>query len=262
MSLVRAKLYATGVHFVLSALALGAVALLLLQLWYPWPLWKILDAPGMLMIAVGVDLVIGPLLTAVVYKPGKRTLKFDLGVIVLLQMAALGFGVHTMAQARPVYVVAVVDRFEVVSAFELTDKELADGDANWRAFSWTGPRYVGVRPPLPEEQENVFFEALNGNDVHLRPKFYTDFPAAWEKLSARCKDTDGGCELAAHYRGVLWRVLVDPQGRLIDVLGVDNSTAAPAATPETAPPAAPETAPSTPGETSDTPVEPVSEDTP
>ncbi|MCU0756899.1 MAG: hypothetical protein MUE46_17605 [Xanthomonadales bacterium] len=240
MSLVRAKLYATGVHFLLSALVLGAVALLLLQLWYPWPLWKILDAPGMLMIAVGVDLIIGPLLTAVVYQPGKRTLKFDLGVIVLLQIAALSFGIHTMAQARPVYVVAVVDRFEVVSAFQLTEKELADGDARWRAFSWTGPRYVGVRPPLPEEQENVFFEAVNGNDVHLRPKFYADFSTSWEKLAGRCKDADGSCELTAHYRGVLWRVLVDPQGRLIEALGVDNTTAAaPSTPPESNPPAVP-----------------------
>lgn len=222
MSLARAKLVATGVHFVISAVVLGLVTLLLLQLWYPWPLWKLLDAPGMLMIAIGVDLIIGPLLTAVVYKPGKRTLKMDLTVIALLQLAALGFGVHTMAQARPVYVVASFDRFEVVSAYQLVEKELADGDARWRDFSWTGPRYIGIRQPTALEQVDAFFEAVAGNDLHFRPRFYTEFDPAWRILSVRCTDTgDGRCQLIAHYRGTFWKVIAEEQGRLVDVLGKD-----------------------------------------
>lgn len=221
MSLIRAKLYATSIHFVISAIVLGAVAVLLLQLWYPWPLWKLLDAPGMLMIAVGVDLIIGPLLTALVYKPGKRTLKLDLTVIALLQLAALGFGVHTMAQARPVYVVASFDRFEVVSAYQLVDKELADGDATWRELSWTGPRYIGIRQPTPLEQVDAFMEAIAGNDLHFRPRFYAEFEPAWRILSVRCVDHQGHCQLVAHYRTQFWKVIVDGQGRLIDVLGKD-----------------------------------------
>jgi hypothetical protein len=222
MSLVRAKLVATGIHFALSTVLIGAVTLLLFQLWYPWPLWKILDAPGMLLIAIGVDLVIGPLLTAVVYKPGKRTLKMDLTVIVMLQLAALGFGVHTMAQARPVYVLASFDRFEIVSAYQLVEKELADGDAQWRNLSWTGPKYAGIRLPTALEQVDAFFEAVAGNDLHFRPRFYKDFEPAWRILSVRCtKISEGRCELIAHYRGVFWKVVADDQGRLIDVIGKD-----------------------------------------
>lgn len=222
MSLIRAKLIATGIHFALSAVLLGSVALLLFQLWYPWPLWKILDAPGLLLIALGVDLVIGPLLTAVVYRPGKPTLKFDLTVIVLLQVAALAFGVHTMAQVRPVYVIAGPHRFEVISAHQLTDKELADGDAEWRTLSWTGPRLAGLREPTPLERMDAVVEALAGNDLHLRPRFYTDFESAWNVLSARCQDPgDGRCQLIAHYKGTFWNVIADTEGRLIDVLGQD-----------------------------------------
>lgn len=222
MSLARAKLVATGIHFALSAVVLGAISVLLLQLWYPWPLWKMLDAPGLLLIAIGVDLVIGPLLTAVVYKPGKRGLKFDLTAIVMLQLAALSFGVHTMAQVRPVYVIATPHRFEVVSAHQLTEKELADGDAQWRELSWTGPRYVGLRNPTPLEQMDAVVEALAGNDMHLRPRFYGEHGSAWNVLSARCQDPgDGRCQQIAHYKGVFWNVIADADGRLTDVRGQD-----------------------------------------
>jgi hypothetical protein len=222
MPLVRAKLLAAGIHFALSIVVLGAIAVLLLQLWYPWPLWKMLDAPGMLLIAIGVDLVIGPLLTAVVYKPGKPGLKFDLMAIVLLQVAALSVGVHTMAQARPVYVAATAHRFEVVSAHQLQEKELADGDAMWREFSWTGPRYVGVRQPTPLEQMDAVVEALAGNDMHIRPRFYSNFEPVWSVLSVRCeKADDGRCRLIAHHKGTFWTVIADADGRLVDVIGQD-----------------------------------------
>lgn len=222
MSLARAKLVATGIHFALSAILLGGVAWLLFRLWYPWPLWEILDARGLLLIALGVDLVIGPLLTAVVYQPGKPSLKFDLSVIVLLQLAALAFGVYTMAQVRPVYVIATPHRFEVVSAHQLTDKELTDGDAKWRELSWSGPRYIGLREPTPLERMDAVVEALAGNDLHLRPRFYADFDSAWRVLSVRCQDPgDGRCQLIAHYKGGFWNVIVGADGRLMDVLGRD-----------------------------------------
>lgn len=216
MSLARAKLAATGIHFALSALVIGAIALLLLQLWYPWPLWKMLDAPGMLMIAIGVDLVIGPLLTAVVYKPGKPTLKFDLAVIVLLQIAALGFGVHTMAQARPVYVVALPERLDVVAAFQLDAADLAAAP-EWSELPWTGPRYVGTRLPGAAERQELM-DVLGVKDISSMPKFYVPFEQSWRLLSSYCdRAADGRCRLLANTSRGYRYVVVDDQGRLVDL---------------------------------------------
>ncbi len=39
-----------------------------------------------------IDVVLGPLLTLIVYKKGKRTLVMDLAVIAALQLAALTYG--------------------------------------------------------------------------------------------------------------------------------------------------------------------------
>jgi hypothetical protein len=216
MSLVRAKLLATGIHFALSAIVLGAIAVLLLQLWYPWPLWKMLDAPGMLMIAIGVDLVIGPLLTALVYKPGKRTLKLDLSVIVLLQVAALAFGVHTMAQARPVFVVAMPERIDVVAAFQFDSADLLAAP-EWGALSWTGPRYVGTRIPNAAERAELM-DLLGARDISSMPKFYVPFEQSWRLLSTYCdRSGDGRCKLLANTSRGFRLVVVDAQGRLVDL---------------------------------------------
>lgn len=241
MTLVRAKLLATAIHFGLSAIVLGAVALVLLQLWYPWPLWKMLDVPGMLLIAVGVDLVIGPLLTALVYKPGKRTLKLDMAVIVLLQIAALGFGVHTMAQARPVYVVALPERLDVVSAFQLDAADLEAAPA-WADLSWTGPRYVGTRLPTASERQELL-NLLGLKDISSLPRFYVPYEQSWRLLSTFCdRSGDGRCKLLANTARGYRHVVVDDAGRLIDLR---DGPVTPSAPPQTASLQAPHPSPAT-----------------
>jgi hypothetical protein len=69
----------------------------------------------LIQIAVGVDIFLGPMLTLVVFKHGKKGLKTDLTVIALLQIAALAWGVHLMYQERPVFLAFAGDRFGTVT---------------------------------------------------------------------------------------------------------------------------------------------------
>ena len=46
----------------------------------------------LILLMIGVDVVIGPLLTLIVFDPKKKHLKFDLVVIAALQLAALAYG--------------------------------------------------------------------------------------------------------------------------------------------------------------------------
>jgi hypothetical protein len=48
-----------------------------------------------------VDVVLGPGLTLLVFKPGKKSLKFDMTVILILQLVALGWGVKSVYEDRP-----------------------------------------------------------------------------------------------------------------------------------------------------------------
>ena len=50
---------------------------------------------------LAIDVIVGPLLSLLVYKEGKKTLKMDLSIIVLVQILAMSYGVYVIAQSRP-----------------------------------------------------------------------------------------------------------------------------------------------------------------
>ncbi|PHS14029.1 MAG: hypothetical protein COA86_16160 [Kangiella sp.] len=118
MKHLSAKLKAFSIHLILSGLIVGAFLLAVTQLWYPGVLFEIEDVWEGLQILIPVDAILGPLLTLVLFLPGKKGLMLDLTVIALLQLSALFYGGYTIYQQRPIGYVFVVDRFEVVVASE------------------------------------------------------------------------------------------------------------------------------------------------
>lgn len=98
---VRAKLQATGIHLLFSLL-LVLVGFALLLMWYPaWLFWSD-GGIQVLWLLVGVDLILGPALTFVVYNPTKsvRERVLDLSLIVLLQLGAFGYGMYQAYDQR------------------------------------------------------------------------------------------------------------------------------------------------------------------
>jgi hypothetical protein len=88
---------------------------------------------------------------------------------------ALAYGVYIMFEARPVYTAFVKDRFEVVPADQLDAVDLAEGPAEYRMLSFTGPRMVGVRFPdqsNAEEWNKLVFSGVAGKDIQNFPKYY------------------------------------------------------------------------------------------
>lgn len=111
---------------------------------------------------LAVDTTLGPLLTLVVFKPGKRGLKFDLAVIALAQISALTYGVFTLFEGCPVYVAALGPRFEVIQASEIDPPDLAEAKTGLPLW---GPKWVGVREAEDSETgNNMIFRALAGVD--------------------------------------------------------------------------------------------------
>jgi hypothetical protein len=60
--------------------------------WYPPPYFEVDGGWRILRILAGVDVVVGPLLTLILFKPGKPGLKFDMTCIALMQIGALVYG--------------------------------------------------------------------------------------------------------------------------------------------------------------------------
>ena len=92
---------ASLLHLGLSGAVVAAVLALVFLVWYPDWSFSVAGAVTPVMILVGVDLVLGPLLTLIVYKEGKPGLKFDLAFIAAVQLLALSYGSYTLHGARP-----------------------------------------------------------------------------------------------------------------------------------------------------------------
>jgi len=180
---------AAAIHSSISIVIALIVGALLLGVWYPPPYFHAAGADELVLLLVGVDLCIGPLLTLIVFRAGKPGLRFDLTTIALVQTAALVYGLVVVLQSRPVFLVGVMDRFVLVSANEVTDEDLANGlDSRFRSRSWTGPRLVAAEVPTdPKERSDLGSMALDGRDVQNLPKYYRDYAIAGKSLLTPAK---------------------------------------------------------------------------
>jgi hypothetical protein len=179
---------AAGIHLCISLVIAGISSALLIGVWYPPPYFHAGGAGKLLALVVGVDISIGPLLTLLVFKAGKRGLKFDLTVIGLLQAAALAYGFHTITSSRPVFMVAAVDRFVLVDADQIASADLAEASQPlWRSLSWTGPVLVAAELPKdPHARDALLFGSLQkGKDVQDYPQYYVPYGRAVSGLLKR-----------------------------------------------------------------------------
>jgi len=171
------RFHASLTHFAISLAVAGLVYLAVRFGWYPGPLFEVAGGLELLLLVISVDVTLGPLITLIIFKPGKWGLKFDLTVIGVLQVAALVYGIHAIAESRPVFITFVKDRFELVRAGELDDADVAQGAEGFRSLSWFGYRIAGARLPKDpaEQMKHMDLAILNGKDVQYFPKLYVPY---------------------------------------------------------------------------------------
>jgi hypothetical protein len=171
---------AAAIQFAVSFSIVASCLAAMLFVWYPAPYFQAMGAKGLVLIMLAVDVTLGPLLTWIVFTPGKplHLLRLDLVVIGALQVAALAYGIHVVAQARPVYMVFVRDRFEITSADDILPASLAKAAPPFRTLPWDGPRLAAAVPPAdPDEQLRLMMSALAGADLKTYPQYYLPYEA-------------------------------------------------------------------------------------
>ena len=180
---------ATIIHLALSTALAFLVICLMALVWYPPPLFEVLGGYGLLLLIAGVDIVLGPLLTCIVFKQNQKLFLLDISIIAACQIAALGYGLYTIAEVRPVYIVFVKDRFELVRAFEPTEKNYAAARPEHRSPPWTGPKLVGINfPESNAETMEIMESAMQGGpDFHLLPKYYAAFEDSKAAVMAKAR---------------------------------------------------------------------------
>lgn len=177
-----------SISFLIALLVVGLVFFI----WYPVPLAKAVGVTQIFLMMLAIDVIIGPLLGLLVYKEDKKSLKFDLTVIILSQISALLYGIYSIEQGRPAWLAYNVDRFELVRKNEIVDQNINQAKPQFQQVSWFKPQYVAVNFAKDIQQRNndMFAEVLGGISLAQRPERYVDFAQAKEHIQKRAQSLE------------------------------------------------------------------------
>ncbi|MFZ6864521.1 TfpX/TfpZ family type IV pilin accessory protein [Undibacterium sp. Ji67W] len=184
------RLKAMFFHVLISGVIAGVGSLIILFLWYPWPLSEMSGGWSLLLLVCSVDVVLGPLLTLVIFdtrKPRSEIVR-DLTIIAVLQLSGLCYGVHTVYLARPVVIAFEGKLFRVVSAIEIEDDELSKAPDEFKTLSLTGPTFVGTREVASEDERfDAIAHAMAGSDKSMRPTFWQPYEKSVSRILSDSK---------------------------------------------------------------------------
>lgn len=198
---VRAASKAASIHLGISALIGLIAAALVFGLWFPYPYRGLAGGQHLFLVMVSVDVVCGPLLTAVLFTPSKsrRELTLDLSLISIVQLAALAYGVHVISQARPVALAFEMDRLVAVAASQIDRTDLPHAPAGLKQLSWTGPVLVGTREPKDGTEKLRSIQlSLQGLEPSARPSWWQTYEQSRAMVKQHMKKL---AELRAHRPG-------------------------------------------------------------
>jgi hypothetical protein len=153
------------IHLGISLTVFGAIAYCVMAVWYPAFFFDTDGGYQGLRILLGVDLVLGPLLTLIVYRTGKPGLRTDLTLIGTLQAACLAAGVWIVHAERPLAIAYVDGTFYTVTAQSFRELELPSPDLS--ALPGDYPKWVSVKLPDDVDQQSAIRGEMLGRERML-----------------------------------------------------------------------------------------------
>lgn len=142
------------IHATFSLLLIAGLCFWVLSRWYPGGLLALQGGTPILLAVIAITLVVGPLLTLILFRPEKKRTKelvLDIALILALQFGAFGYGVWTLSIQRPVYLAFLYDRFFLITPRDVLGAVPAEVEAIPR---WSnGPRPVFVKLSFGAQME-------------------------------------------------------------------------------------------------------------
>lgn len=182
----RDKIKAFAIHLSLSALAGLLCAIIIYKVWFIAPLDIATKITPIFLMMIGIDIIVGPLLTFLVYKKGKKTLKFDLSIIVIIQFIALIYGVFNIYQSRPLWIAFDQDAFYLIRANEVDIESEKKAAIDYKHHIISSPQFVVVERPMIETQKGKelrFYDFIGVNLAVKQPELYHSIDKARRTLS-------------------------------------------------------------------------------
>ncbi len=182
------KLKASGVHLLLSLVVISLAIGLIITFWFPDSLMLVSNFKEIALLIISIDLVLGPLLTFIVFNTQKKALKFDLSVIATIQITALTYGLFTLYQAHPVYIAFNIDRFTLISAIDAKPEQAIVKE--FKISKLSSPKLVVAK--LPENKKarsDLVIGVVSGEpDIELRPDLYHPYEENISEILAKSLD--------------------------------------------------------------------------
>lgn len=151
------KLKASVTHLIISLFFVGILVGTVFYIWYPGPLLNISNVIEPIKVLVLVDIIVGPILTFVVYKKGKKSLKFDLSFIALVQILAYIYGANSIYQGRASLLVMSYGELVYLEEYYAKNDEL---------------KYDSLKPGLVSKPKFAILDELKSIDIY---KSYAQF---------------------------------------------------------------------------------------
>ncbi|PJI95598.1 hypothetical protein CLU85_0311 [Acidovorax sp. 69] len=174
----KGRLRAGSIHLGISLCIAALAAALVFGLWYPYPYREISGGRSLFMLVAGVDVIMGPLITLIIFNRAKprRELVMDFTVVGLLQVAALSYGLWTVFVARPVHLVFEYSRMSVVHAIDIDTDLLAKAPAALQKLPVTGPTTIALRPFKDAAEEfDATMAAIGGPSLSARSDLWQPY---------------------------------------------------------------------------------------
>ncbi len=180
----KIRVRASAIHLAISLSIAALAALLVFNWWYPYPYRELSGGRGLFALLVAVDVALGPLITLVIFNTAKtrRHLVMDFLAVGLLQVAALAYGLWTVFQARPVYLVFEYHRMAVVHAVEIEPETLAKAPLGLQQLPLRGPALLSLRPLKPSEAIESVLQAAGGIPQAAQPQLWQQYDAAHAEI--------------------------------------------------------------------------------
>ena len=225
---------AAAIHLLFSVLFVGIAAVVTFKVWYPVPLATATGVLAIFKIVIMAAFVSGPLLTLIVYKKNKKSLRSDLAIIVMIQLSILFYGIYSLAQARPIWLTFYNNRFELVRINDVEDINLVNASKKYTTPSFTGPKWVAAKPSgsLSEIEDLKLWNRM-GAKIAYNPNFYYSIEEAYplikkkayelSSLTVANNDVDINRQVKKYPKAVGWLPLWAQEQHMVVLIDKDGA---------------------------------------
>jgi hypothetical protein len=180
------RLKAFGIHLLISLIVSLSFILFATSYWFPDKFLQLTGISDIFFILIAVDIIIGPILTLLVYNIKKKRLWLDLTFIALLQIGAFVYGAYAFYQAHPVYVTFNVDRFTLVSARDASPEKVQYPE--YKISKLSKPVLAFAESPKDTQERNELMMSVLFNgalDLNARAEYYKPYANNIDKIISK-----------------------------------------------------------------------------